>query len=134
MTETMMAMMHRGPDQYGLEDVPVPRIQEPDDVIGRVILTTISGSDIRLVHGGLPDVRAPRIVGHEFCAEIVETGPEVKKLKVGDQVVVNCIAFCGECRYCRQGLRARCNRAGFGSFGLYEPDGCLKWLVTPWEI
>lgn len=124
MAGSMKAMVCRGPDSYGLEDVPVPEILEPGDAIGRVLLTTISGSDLALVRGGIPGVRYPLIVGHEFCAEIVETGPAVKKLKVGDRVVVSCFACCGECRYCRQGLYARCLKAGCGTFGMRGPGGC----------
>jgi len=123
MADSMKAMVYRGPNQYGLEDVPVPKILEPDDVIGKVLLSTIAGSDISVVKGGLPAVRHPLILGHEFCAEIVEVGPAVKKLKVGDRVVVSCVACCGECRSCSQGLYARCEKEGYGSFGLYGPDG-----------
>lgn len=129
MEATMKALVYRGPGRFGLEDVPAPRLIEPDDVIGRVILTTISGSDIRMVRGGIPDVRVPLIVGHEFCAEIVETGPAVKGLKIGDRVVVSCVAFCGECRHCRQGQHARCTQPGYGSFGLYGPDGSQAEFV-----
>jgi len=121
--DTMKAMVYRGPGRYGLEDVPAPVILEPDDVIGRVTLSSISGSDVQIVHGGLPEVRTPLIVGHEFCAEIMEVGPAVKSLNVGDRVVVSCVAFCGECRSCRQGLHARCEKTGFGSFGMNGPDG-----------
>jgi len=129
MAENMKAMMYRGPDKYGLEDVPIPKIMEPDDVIGKVILSSISGSDIHIVHGDMSNVRYPLIVGHEFCAEIVEAGPAVKNLKVGDQVVVSCVAFCGECWYCRQGLHALCKKAGYGSFGIYGPEGCQAEFV-----
>ena len=129
MTETMKAMMYRGPEKFGLEDVTVPNILQPDDVIGKVILSTISGIDIHIVHGDMPNVRYPLIVGHEFCAEIVETGPTVKRLKAGDRVVVSCVAFCGECRHCRQGLHARCERASYGSFGIYGPEGCQAEFV-----
>jgi len=97
MADSMKAFVCRGPDDYGLEDVSVPGILEPGDVIGRVLLTTISGADLAVVRGGIPEVRYPLIVGHEFCAEIVEIGPAVKNLKVGDRVVVSCVACCGEC-------------------------------------
>ncbi len=129
MADTMKALVYRGPEKYGLEDVPVPKIIEPDDVIGKVILSTICGSDIHIVHGGMPEVRYPLIIGHEFCAEIVEAGPAVKNLKVGDKVVVSCVAFCGECWYCKQGLYAHCQKPGFGCFGVYGQEGCQTEYV-----
>jgi alcohol dehydrogenase len=125
----MKAMVYSGPDKYGLEDVPVPKILDPGDVIGKVILSTISGSDIQIVKGGISEVRYPLILGHEFCAEVVETGSAVKNLKVGDKVVASCIASCGECSNCRQGLHARCKTAGYGSFGIFGPEGCQAEFV-----
>jgi alcohol dehydrogenase len=112
-----------------LDDVPVPKIVEPGDCIGKVTLSTICGSDIHIVHGGMADVRYPIVVGHEFCAEIVETGPAVKRLKVGDKVVSSCVAFCGECWYCKQGLYAHCSTARYGCFGVYGQEGCQTTYV-----
>ncbi|SEL96578.1 alcohol dehydrogenase [Syntrophus gentianae] len=129
MADFMKAMVCRGPNAYGLEDVPAPKILEPGDVIGRVLLASISGADLAIVRGGIPEIRYPLIPGHEFCVEIVETGPAVKKLKVGDRVVVSCVACCGECWYCRQGLSARCQKAGYGAFGMRGPEGCQAEFV-----
>lgn len=129
MAETQKALVYNGPGKYGLQDVPVPKIVDPKDCIGKVILSTICGSDIHIVHGGMPEVRYPLTVGHEFCAEIVETGSEVKNLKVGDKVVVSCVAWCGECWYCKQGLYAHCQTPGYGCFGVYGQEGCQTTYV-----
>ena len=129
MAETQKALVYRSPGNYGLDDVPVPKIVEPGDCIGKVTLSTICGSDIHIVHGGMADVRYPIVVGHEFCAEIVETGPAVKRLKVGDKVVSSCVAFCGECWYCKQGLYAHCSTARYGCFGVYGQEGCQTTYV-----
>ena len=51
----MQALMYRGPGKYGLEEVPVPKIVEPADCIAKVTLSTICGSDIHIVHGGMAD-------------------------------------------------------------------------------
>ncbi len=132
MSDTQKALVYRGPGKYGLEDVSVPKIIEPGDCIGKVILSTICGSDIHIVHGGMPEVRYPLTIGHEFCAEIVETGPAVKNLKVGDRVVVSCVAFCGECWYCKQGLYAHCSTPRYGCFGVYGQEGCqTSYVLMP---
>lgn len=129
MADFMKAMLCRGPETYGLEEVPVPEIREPGDVIAKVLLTTISGADLAIVRGAVPEVRYPLIVGHEFCAEIVATEPGVKSLHVGDRVVVSCVACCGECWHCRQGLHALCGKAGYGTFGMRGPEGCQAEFV-----
>jgi threonine dehydrogenase-like Zn-dependent dehydrogenase len=47
-------------------------------------------------------------MGHEFMGEVVEVGPENKKLKVGDRVVVPFTICCGECEQCRRGNFSVC--------------------------
>ena len=49
------------------------------------------------------------ILGHEFMGEVVEIGPEVKKLKVGDRVVVVSFTSCRQCWYCKQELWSLCD-------------------------
>ena len=42
------------------------------------------------------------ILGHEFMGEVVEVGPSVKNLKVGDRVVVPFTVACGNCFFCKR--------------------------------
>jgi alcohol dehydrogenase len=96
---TMKALVYHGPEKISLDDVPVPKIIEQDDVIVKVTTSTICGTDIHIWHGGMPEVEAPRILGHEFCGEVVEAGPAVRNVKVGDQCAISCVTQCGECFY-----------------------------------
>ncbi len=132
----MKALVYQGPHKYDLMDVPVPAIIDPTDVIGRVTLAAICTSDIHLVNGEMPNGPYPRITGHEFCVEILETGSEVKKYRVGDRCVVKPGASCGECTMCKLGLRSLCPKGGvFGSIGTLE--GChAEYVRVPfadWE-
>ncbi|HCF50610.1 MAG TPA: alcohol dehydrogenase, partial [Syntrophomonas sp.] len=116
------ALVYRGPEKIGLEDVPVPRIIEPDDAIVKVTTSTICGTDIHIWHGGMPEVEPGRIIGHEFVGEVVEVGPAVRNAKVGDKVAVSCVTQCGECFYCVRGIYSHCT-TGSWIFG-YMIDGC----------
>jgi threonine dehydrogenase-like Zn-dependent dehydrogenase len=63
--------------------------------------------------GSIPFIEKGDVLGHEFMGEVVEVGPENKKLKVGDRVVVPFTISCGECEQCRKGnwsVCERCNR------------------------
>ncbi len=122
--ETMKALVYHGPEQFSLDDVAVPKILEPTDAIGRVTLSTICSSDVHLVHGHMPNVKGPKIVGHEFCAEIVEVGSKVTDLKPGDLVHVMVGPFCGECKFCKMGVPVMCEHPDAGCFGANGPDGC----------
>ncbi|MGI6406760.1 MAG: alcohol dehydrogenase [Syntrophaceticus sp.] len=124
---TMKALVYHGPEKISLDDVPVPKIIEPDDVIVKVTTSTICGTDIHIWHGGMPEVEAPRILGHEFCGEVVEAGPAVRNVKVGDQCAVSCVTQCGECFYCVRGMYSHCT-TGSWIFG-YMIEGCQAEYV-----
>ncbi|RDI68352.1 alcohol dehydrogenase catalytic domain-containing protein [Nocardia pseudobrasiliensis] len=57
---------------------------------------------------GAPAFAGPCAVGHECVAEVVEVGPAVAAVGVGDKVVVPFTVSCGDCDYCRRGLTAKC--------------------------
>jgi alcohol dehydrogenase len=92
-----------------------------------VTTSTICGTDIHIWHGGMPEVEAPRILGHEFCGEVVEAGPAVRNVKVGDQCAVSCVTQCGECFYCVRGMYSHCT-TGSWIFG-YMIEGCQAEYV-----
>ncbi|HWQ71843.1 MAG TPA: alcohol dehydrogenase [Desulfitobacteriaceae bacterium] len=118
----MKAFVYHGPNNMSLDEVPMPKILKPSDAIVRVTTSTICGTDKHIRHGGLPEVAPGRIIGHEFCGEVVETGSEVKKFKKGDQVAVSCVTQCMNCYYCKRGQYSQCVD-GSWIFG-YMIDGC----------
>jgi threonine dehydrogenase-like Zn-dependent dehydrogenase len=50
------------------------------------------------------------VVGHETMGVVIELGPEVKNLTVGDRVVVPFTIACGECFFCKRGFFSGCER------------------------
>jgi threonine dehydrogenase-like Zn-dependent dehydrogenase len=48
------------------------------------------------------------ILGHEPMGEVIEAGPEVTHLTVGDRVVVLFNISCGHCWMCERGLETQC--------------------------
>jgi threonine dehydrogenase-like Zn-dependent dehydrogenase len=99
---------------YGKEDVrvdtvPDPRILNPHDIIVKITRTAICGSDLHLYDGYIPTLEAGDILGHEFMGEVVEIGHAVKKLRVGDKVVVPFTIACGKCFFCEQQLWSLCD-------------------------
>jgi alcohol dehydrogenase len=118
---TMKALVYHEPGKISLDDVPVPKLVKPTDAIARVTLSVICTSDLHIMHGHVAQVVPPKILGHEFCAELIEVGAEVKGFKPGDRVHVAPLSFCGTCAMCRVGRLGRCeNGGGFGIFA----EGC----------
>jgi len=104
----MKALVYHGPGQKAWEEVPDPQILKPTDAIVRMDTTTICGTDLHILKGDVPAVIPGRILGHEGVGTVVETGPAVSTVSVGDRVILSCISACGVCSYCHRGLYAHC--------------------------
>ncbi len=94
-----------------VEEVPDPQILNPRDAIVKITSTAICGSDLHLYNGFVPTMERGDILGHEFMGEVVETGHEVKNLKVGDRVVVPFPISCGHCYFCNNEMFSLCENS-----------------------
>lgn len=107
----MKAVCWYGKNDVRVERVPDPAIVNPRDAIVRVTRTAICGSDLHLYDGYIPTMKRGDILGHEFMGEIVEVGPGVRDLRVGDRVVVPFAIACGQCYYCKHDLWSLCDNS-----------------------
>lgn len=107
------AMVWMGPHRPH-EIVAVPGVRlAAGDVLVRVELATICGSDVHTVEGrrGAP---APLVLGHEYVGRVEHVGAgDVRSadgtpVRVGDRVVWSIFASCGSCDRCRDGLAQKC--------------------------
>ena len=107
----MKATCWHGKKSIRVEDVPDPRILNGRDAIVRVTSTAICGSDLHLYNGFIPSMEKGDILGHEFMGEVVEVGPLVTNLQIGDRVVVPFPIACGSCAACANGLWSLCENS-----------------------
>jgi threonine dehydrogenase-like Zn-dependent dehydrogenase len=107
----MRATVWQGKKKVSVENVPDPSILNTRDAIIRVSSTAICGSDLHLYQGLVPTMERGDILGHEFMGEVVEVGPGVKNLRVGQRVVVPFPIACGACSSCARGLFAGCENS-----------------------
>ncbi|MES2819943.1 MAG: zinc-dependent alcohol dehydrogenase [Pseudomonadota bacterium] len=98
----MRALTWQGPNHLQVETVADPSIVNPRDAILRVTLSSVCGSDLHLLDGYVPTMKAGDIIGHEFMGEVVEIGSAITGLRRGDRVVAISIIACGHCEFCRQ--------------------------------
>ena len=105
----MRALVWNGTNDIRCETVDDPSIEDPKDCILKVSSTAICGSDLHLMDGVIPKMQEGDILGHEFMGEVVEVGADVKRLKVGDRVVVPFTISCGECWFCQRELYSLCD-------------------------
>jgi threonine dehydrogenase-like Zn-dependent dehydrogenase len=107
----MRATCWHGKHDMRVDDVPDPAIMNRRDAIVRVTSTAICGSDLHLYDGFIPTMKKGDILGHEFMGEVVEVGPDVTNLRVGDRVVVPFPIACGNCGACRAEAYSLCENS-----------------------
>ncbi len=108
----MKALVFGGPGQRSWDTADDPTIVDPTDVIVKIDLTTICGTDLHILKGDVPAVSEGRILGHEAVGTVLEAGAAVTTLKPGDHVLVPAITSCGRCGPCKRGMAAHCKGAG----------------------
>src|SRR4051794_8726339 len=104
----MRALTWQSDRKVSVEDVPDPRLEDPDDVIIRVTSTAICGSDLHLLGVLGPFLHRGDVLGHETMGIVEEVGANVRTLLVGDRVVVPFVIACRECFMCRRGFTTQC--------------------------
>ncbi|QYO63258.1 alcohol dehydrogenase catalytic domain-containing protein [Leptolyngbya sp. 7M] len=107
----MKAVCWHGAMDMRVETVPDPKLLNSRDAIVKITSTAICGSDIHIYDGFIPTMKPGDIVGHEFMGEVVEVGRDVKRLKVGDRVVVPFPISCGQCFFCKSDLWSLCDNS-----------------------
>jgi len=130
----MKAMMLTGIREMKMMNVPDPVIKKPDDVLIKMQVLGICGSDIHYYTQGRigsQEVQYPFTVGHEGAGVIVKTGPAVKKIKSGDRIAIEPSMPCGECDQCLSGRTHTCRKIIFlGCPG--QAEGVLsEYIVMP---
>lgn len=103
----MNAVVFHGPGHIAVERRPTPQIEHPKDIVVRVQLTAICGSDLHYFRGYEP-CKAGVTMGHEFCGTIIMIGNEIRTLDVGDFILSPFTVSCGQCFYCSHELSSRC--------------------------
>jgi len=106
----MRALVWHGKEDIRCDIVPDPQIEDPRDAIVKISSCAIFGSDLHLFHHFMPGMKKGDVMGHEFMGEVVEVGSAIRKLRVGDRVVVPFTIICGECEQCRRGYFSACER------------------------
>ena len=90
----MKALQWQGVNKLAVGTVPDPELRNPGDIIVKVSRTVTCGSDLHLIGGYIPFMEKGDVLGHEFVGEVVEVGPDVRRHRVGDRVVVSSFIAC----------------------------------------
>ncbi|MCG0291115.1 glutathione-independent formaldehyde dehydrogenase [Streptomyces sp. PSAA01] len=137
----MKAAVYEGPRTVTVKDVPDAKIEHPCDIIVQITTTNICGSDLHM-YEGRTSFEPGRTLGHENLGKVVEVGSAVRKVKVGQYVVLPFNVACGFCKQCERGLTNYCLTMqpepsaagaayGFADMGPYQ-GGQAEYLRVPY--
>ena len=144
----MKAIRKVAPRPGALEwaDVPMPPCG-PTEVLLRVRAASLCGTDAHIYNwdGSVRDMiltttdqlRVPRIIGHEFCGEVLEVGRDVRgvgdsaaePIRPGDLVSAESHIVCGQCYQCRRGQFHVCTREKI--LGVHRDGGFAEYIALP---
>jgi L-iditol 2-dehydrogenase len=121
----MRVVRFHAPRDVRLEDAPDPSAG-PGELVVRVRNCSVCGTDAKIWRSGHPDLRPPRVLGHEIAGEVAEVGEGAGDWAVGDRVQVIAAIPDGSCHECRRGWASVCpNQERIG----YQYDGGFAELL-----
>jgi len=103
-------------------DGPAPELRTSRDALVRPVAVATCDLDTGLVFGQVP-FPGPFPLGHEGVGEVVEVGPDVTSVAVGQRVIIPFQISCGACSRCRRGRTASCEAVQAGAMYGLEPFG-----------
>jgi len=119
-----------GPEVLRLEELPTPTAG-PGEVLIRVHSVSVNRTlDLVVRRGDYPsDIHLPLVLGVDPAGVVVAAGEGVEQPKVGDRVAVVSSVACGQCRYCRAGEEALCQKSRH--IGVHRWGGYAEYVAVP---
>jgi propanol-preferring alcohol dehydrogenase len=112
-----------------LRDRPVP-VPGPGEILVRVAACGICRTDLHVVEGELPLMRAPIVPGHQVVGRVERAGPGATRFAPGARVGIAWLRWtCGTCGFCRSGRENLCPAARFT--GYHADGGFAEYAVVP---
>lgn len=134
MAETMKSAIFESAGHMAIEDVPMPRIEKPDDAIIRIVRTCVCGSDLWPFRGINQSAEHSQNSGHEAIGIVEQVGDDITSVKPGDFVIAPFTHGCGQCRACRAGFDGSCmahdDNFSMGAQGQYIRFQHAQWALV----
>lgn len=120
-----------GPDHLAVLEVPRPDRVRADEVRIGIRAVALNHLDLWVADGlpGVPVPSFPHVVATDGAGEVLEVGPAVTHLAVGDRVLINPGWGCGSCEACAGGEDVFCRQ--FGVMGEHRPGAAAEEIVIP---
>ncbi|MHC4558182.1 MAG: zinc-binding dehydrogenase [Planctomycetota bacterium] len=120
---------HGGLECIKIEETAEPKLRE-DEVVLQIRSAALNHLDI-WVRKGRPglQIEMPHVLGSDTAGVVVEAGPSVHGVSIGDEVILNPALSCGCCENCRRGEQSEC--VSFGIVGMTRPGTFAEKVAVP---
>ena len=125
----MKAAVYYNKNDIRTEDRPDPVLTRVGIII-KIRACGICGSDLHPATFG--DAEKGMILGHEFSGDVVEVGPGVEGIHIGERVTALGYENCGKCNWCRQNMPHRCTDRKYVGYAF--PGGFAEYVSIPVAI
>ncbi len=123
----MQAALLTGIGEFTLREVPAPQIEREDEVLVRIRMVGVCGSDLHYFTSGRIGaalVDFPFVIGHEAAGEVEAVGAGVTRVRPGERIAIDPARSCGHCDQCLSHRENTCRSLRFlGAPG--QLPGCL---------
>ena len=128
--QKMKAAVYEGPGRLEVREVPDPKLRS-DNMILKVKMCTICGTDLKLYTVGNPRCKPPRIIGHELVGEVIEVGKELEGIAAGTRLTFATSIACNRCDLCSRNMENLCPHMKCISFDF--DGGFAELMAVPTE-
>jgi threonine dehydrogenase-like Zn-dependent dehydrogenase len=118
----MRQLTYFGTRDLQWRDVAEPRLDSDWAALVEPVAVSTCDMDALVIHGGVK-IKSPTAVGHEGVGRVIDVGPSVSMVAVGDLVLIPWKVSCGTCRFCRRGQSGQCESV--------VPEASFSWGPTP---
>ncbi len=129
----MRALVFRDIGKIELDEIPIPQVSQPDDVLLKINACGVCGTDLKILEGKHA-YRQNTVIGHEFNGIVVEIGSHVRHIKIGDRVAIDNNPRCGFCSFCRMGLSSQCAEISKNAIGVQRNGGYAEYCLVPESV
>lgn len=132
----MLAAVFEDEGRLAVCEIPKPQLKTPQDVILKVEICGVCGTDLRIL--AVPPIMQAKkgiVLGHEYIGQVVEVGEAVRQFQPGDRVAVIPDIPCGYCPFCAEGRPNLCENmyaiggdvdGGFAQYALAPAKALYK--------
>ncbi len=124
----MQALLYSAFDELVISEEPKPEAAA-EEVVLAVAACGICGSELEGFRNHSPRRQPPKIMGHEFCGQIIELGAGVSNFEIGENVVCNALVSCGSCVRCLGGRPHLCETRQI--FGMHRQGAFADYVNVP---